>query len=127
MQVQPQGKRVLSMPLLSGGERALTALALVLALQKVSPSPFYVFDEVDAALDEANIIHFADLLEKRAESSQFLVVTHSLTTMSRASMLYGVTQDGGGSSRILSVRLTSDGQSVEAEDESVLEPVATGG
>ncbi|HVB54763.1 MAG TPA: chromosome segregation protein SMC [Candidatus Acidoferrales bacterium] len=127
MRVQPQGKRVLSMPLLSGGERALTALALVLALQKVSPSPFYVFDEVDAALDEANITHFADLLQRRAESSQFLVVTHNLTTMSRASMLYGVTQDGGGSSRILSVRLTSDGQSIEAEDETVLEPVGTGG
>ena len=127
MQVQPQGKRVLSMPLLSGGERALTALALVLAMQKVSPSPFYVFDEVDAALDEANITHFADLLKKRAESSQFLVVTHSLTTMSRATMLYGVTQDGGGSSRILSVRLTSDGQSVEAEDQAVLEPAAAGG
>jgi chromosome segregation protein len=127
MQVQPQGKRVLSMPLLSGGERALTALALVLALQQVSPSPFYVLDEVDAALDEANITHFADLLKKRAESSQFLVVTHSLTTMSRASMLYGVTQDGDGSSRILSVRLTSDGQSVEAQAEKVLEPVAPGG
>ncbi|MGH7641786.1 MAG: chromosome segregation protein SMC [Candidatus Dormibacteria bacterium] len=127
MQVQPQGKRVLSMPLLSGGERALTALALVLALQQVSPSPFYVFDEVDAALDEANITHFADLLQKRAESSQFLVVTHSLTTMSRASMLYGVTQDGDGSSRILSVRLTSDGQAVETEVEAVREAVRTGG
>ncbi|MGA7172019.1 MAG: hypothetical protein WB020_00370, partial [Candidatus Dormiibacterota bacterium] len=59
--------------------------------------------------------------------SQFLVVTHSLTTMSRATMLYGVTQDGGGSSRILSVRLTSDGQSVEAEDQTVLQTAATGG
>ena len=127
MRVQPQGKRVISMPLLSGGERALTALALVLALQKVSPSPFYVFDEVDAALDEANITHFADLLQKRAENCQFLVVTHSLTTMSRASMLYGVTQDGGGSSRILSVRLTSDGQSVEAQDGVQLESAAAGG
>ena len=127
MKVQPPGKRVLSMPLLSGGERALTALALVLAMQKVSPSPFYVFDEVDAALDEANITHFADLLQRRAESSQFLVVTHSLTTMSRASMLYGVTQDGGGSSRILSVRLTSDGHTVEAEEEPAWEPVASSG
>jgi chromosome segregation protein len=126
MQVQPQGKRVIAMALLSGGERALTALALVLALQQVSPSPFYVFDEVDAALDEANITHFADLLQKRAERSQFLVVTHSLTTMSRASMLYGVTQDGAGSSRILSVRLTSDGQTVETAGGARLEPAATG-
>ncbi len=127
MQVQPPGRRVIAMALLSGGERALTALALVLAMQKVSPSPFYVFDEVDAALDEANITHFAELLRKRAESSQFLVVTHSLTTMSRASMLYGVTQDGDGSSRILSVRLTSDGRAVEAHEGAELEGVAVGG
>jgi chromosome segregation protein len=127
MEVQPPGRRVIAMPLLSGGERALTALALVLAMQKVSPSPFYVFDEVDAALDDANITHFAELLRKRSESSQFLVVTHSLTTMSRASMLYGVTQDGDGSSRILSVRLTSDGRAVEAQDGAELETVAAGG
>ncbi len=127
MEVQPPGRRVIAMPLLSGGERALTALALVLAMQKVSPSPFYVFDEVDAALDDANITHFAELLRKRSESSQFLVVTHSLTTMSRASMLYGVTQDGDGSSRILSVRLTSDGRAVEAHDGAELESVAAGG
>jgi chromosome segregation protein len=127
MQVQPPGRRLIAMPLLSGGERALTALALVLAMQKVSPSPFYVFDEVDAALDEANITHFAELLRKRSESSQFLVVTHSLTTMSRASMLYGVTQDGDGSSRILSVRLTSDGRAVEAQEGAELEGVAVGG
>ncbi|MGC1183878.1 MAG: AAA family ATPase, partial [Candidatus Dormiibacterota bacterium] len=125
MQVQPQGKRVIAMALLSGGERALTALALVLALQQVAPSPFYVFDEVDAALDEANITHFADILQRRAERSQFLVVTHSLTTMSRAAMLYGVTQDGSGSSRILSVRLSADGQAVEAEDEARVEVAAT--
>jgi chromosome segregation protein len=127
MEVQPPGRRVIAMPLLSGGERALTALALVLAMQKVSPSPFYVFDEVDAALDDANITHFAELLRKRSESSQFLVVTHSLTTMSRASMLYGVTQDGDGSSRILSVRLTSDGRAVEAQDGAEMESVAAGG
>jgi chromosome segregation protein len=127
MEVQPPGRRVIAMPLLSGGERALTALALVLAMQKVSPSPFYVFDEVDAALDEANITHFAELLRKRSESSQFLVVTHSLTTMSRASMLYGVTQDGDGSSRILSVRLTSDGRAVEAHEGAELEGAAVGG
>ena len=127
MEVQPPGKRPIPMPLLSGGERALTALALVLALQQVSPSPFYVFDEVDAALDEANIAQFAKLLQRRAETSQFVVVTHNLTTMSTASILYGVTQDGDGSSRLLSVRLTADGQSVEAEDGVGLESVAAGG
>ena len=115
LEVQPQGKRVIPMALLSGGERALTALALVLALQEVSPSPFYVFDEVDAALDEVNVANFARLLKSRADRSQFLVVTHSLTTMAMASHLYGVTQDGRGSSRVLSVRLAEDGQSVEEE------------
>jgi chromosome segregation protein len=118
LEVQPQGKRVIPMALLSGGERALTALALVLALQQVSPSPFYVFDEVDAALDEVNVANFARLLKRRADRSQFLVVTHSLTTMAMASHLYGVTQDGRGSSRVLSVRLAEDGQSIEEEDAS---------
>ncbi|MGH7611096.1 MAG: chromosome segregation protein SMC [Candidatus Dormibacteria bacterium] len=122
MRVQPPGKRPIAMALLSGGERALTALALVLALQQVSPSPFYVFDEVDAALDEANIVHFADLLQRRSRQTQFLVVTHSLITMSRADFLYGVTQDGDGSSRILSVRLSAQGEPVEVTPE--LEPVA---
>ena len=113
LEVQPQGKRVIPMAMLSGGERALTALALILALQQVSPSPFYVFDEVDAALDEVNVGNFARLLSLRAERSQFLVVTHSLTTMAMASHLYGVTQDGRGASRLLSVRLSADGRSVE--------------
>ncbi|MHB1524834.1 MAG: chromosome segregation protein SMC [Candidatus Dormibacteria bacterium] len=116
LEVQPQGKRVIPMALLSGGERALTALALVLALQEVSPSPFYVFDEVDAALDEVNVANFARLLKSRSARSQFLVVTHSLTTMAMASHLYGVTQDGRGSSRVLSVRLADDGQTLEEAD-----------
>jgi chromosome segregation protein len=103
------------MPLLSGGERSLTALALVLALQEVSPSPFYVFDEVDAALDEVNVGNFIRLIQTRASRSQFFIVTHSLTTMAMASHLYGVTQDGRGSSRVLSVRLSEDGQSLEEE------------
>lgn len=115
LEVQPQGKRVIPMAMLSGGERALTALALILALQQVSPSPFYVFDEVDAALDEVNVGNFARLLSSRATRSQFLVVTHSLTTMAMASHLYGVTQDGRGASRVLSVRLAADGRSVEDE------------
>ncbi len=127
MRVQPQGKRAIPMALLSGGERALTALAMVLALQQVSPSPFYVFDEVDAALDEANIAHFAHLLEKRARHTQFLVVTHSLTTMARADLLYGVTQDGDGSSRILSVRLDSKGEAVPSLPAARLEVAAIGG
>lgn len=125
LEVQPRGKRPIPMQLLSGGERALTALALVLALQQVSPSPFYVFDEVDASLDQANISQFAKLLQRRAEHCQFLVVTHSLTTMATASLLYGVTQDGEGSSRLLSVRLADGGRSVEADDGVRLETVGS--
>ncbi len=127
LEVQPQGKRVIPMALLSGGERALTALALVLALQEVSPSPFYVFDEVDAALDEVNVANFARLLKSRAARSQFLVVTHSLTTMAMASHLYGVTQDGRGSSRVLSVRLAEDGQSIEEEEPQTSADLAEAG
>ncbi len=113
LEVQPRGKRVIPLGLLSGGERALTALALVLATQQVSPSPFYVFDEVDAALDEANVGSFVRLLRQRARTTQFVLVTHSLTTMAAADRLYGVTQDGRGASRVLSVRLGADGSPVE--------------
>ncbi len=127
MEVQPQGKRVIPMGMLSGGERALTALALILALQAVSPSPFYVFDEVDAALDEVNVANFARILIDRSRHSQFLVVTHSLTTMARASHLYGVTQDGRGSSRVLSVRLSEDGRSLRDEAGGELVEAVVGG
>jgi len=114
------------MAMLSGGERSLTALALILALQQVSPSPFYVFDEVDAALDEVNIANFARLLSVRSQVSQFLVITHSLTTMARASHLYGVTQDGRGASRVLSVRLAEDGRSVQDQEGARLVEAAVG-
>ena len=113
LEVQPRGKRVIPLGLLSGGERALTALALVLAIQLVSPSPFYVFDEVDAALDEVNVGNFVRLLRQRSRTTQFVVVTHSLATMAAADRLYGVTQDGRGASRVLSVRLGADGSPVE--------------
>ncbi len=113
LEVQPRGKRVIPLGLLSGGERALTALALVLAIQQVSPSPFYVFDEVDAALDDVNVGSFVRVLRQRALTNQFVLVTHSLTTMAAADRLYGVTQDGRGGSRVLSVRLGADGSPVE--------------
>ncbi len=115
LEVQPRGKRVVPLGLLSGGERALTALALVLAIQQVAPSPFYVFDEVDAALDDANVGSFVRLVRERSLHSQFVLVTHSLTTMAAADHLYGVTQDGRGASRILSVRLAEDGRTLESQ------------
>ncbi|HET9050752.1 MAG TPA: hypothetical protein VFO60_03560, partial [Candidatus Dormibacteraeota bacterium] len=104
---QPPGKRLQNLSLLSGGERALTALAVILALQQVNPSPFYVFDEVDAPLDDANIGRFTRLLRRLATEQQFLVVTHNHATMAAADSLYGVTMGTDGVSRIISVRLVA--------------------
>ncbi|HEV3123852.1 MAG TPA: chromosome segregation protein SMC [Candidatus Dormibacteraeota bacterium] len=104
---QPAGKRLQALSLLSGGERALTALAVILALQQVNPSPFYVFDEVDAPLDDANIGRFTRLLRRLARTQQFLVVTHNHATMAAAEALYGVTLESDGTSRLISVRLVA--------------------
>ncbi len=102
---QPSGKRLQTLRLLSGGERALTALALILAVQQVNPSPFCVFDEVDAPLDDPNVVRFTRLLRRLAITQQFLVVTHNQATMAAADVLYGVTSNSDGTSRLLSVRL----------------------
>ena len=102
---QTPGKRLQPLTLLSGGERALTALAFLFALQAVDPSPFYVLDEVDAALDDANVVRFNRVLTRLAQDQQFLVVTHNHSTMAQAEVLYGVTLGEHGISRIVSVRL----------------------
>ncbi len=101
---QPAGKRLTPLRLLSGGERALTALAVVLALQQVNPSPFYVFDEVDASLDDSNVLRFTRLLRRLGTEQQFLVVTHNHITMAAADALWGVTIDGEGVSSVIGVR-----------------------
>ena len=101
---QPPGKRLTPLRLLSGGERALTALAVVLALQQVNPSPFYVFDEVDAALDDSNVLRFTRLLRRLGTEQQFLVVTHNHITMAAADALWGVSIDEHGTSTVLGVR-----------------------
>ena len=102
---QPAGKRMRNIKLLSGGERALTALAFILALKKVTPSPFYIFDEVDAPLDDANIKRFTALLDSMAADNQFILITHNHATMTVAQALYGVTLEDSGVSRVVSVRL----------------------
>ena len=102
---QPAGKRMRNIRLLSGGERALTALAFILALEKVNPSPFYILDEVDAPLDDANVRRFNTLLRSMADESQFILVTHNHHTMTQAAALYGVTLEDSGVSRVVSVRL----------------------
>jgi chromosome segregation protein len=105
---QTPGKRLQPLTLLSGGERALTALAFLFALQAVNPSPFYVLDEVDAALDDANVVRFNRVLKRLAMDQQFLIVTHNHSTMAQAEVLYGVTLAEHGISRIVSVRLHQD-------------------
>ncbi len=102
---QPPGKRQLNLQLLSGGERALTAAALLFAILTVNPSPFCILDEVDAALDEANVVRFREALLQLAEQTQFILITHNRGTVEAADTLYGITMASDGASRMLSLRL----------------------
>jgi len=102
---RPTGKKMQAISLLSGGERALTATALLFALYLIRPSPYCIMDEVDAPLDDANIGRFVDLLRKFAHQTQFIVVTHNKRTMAASDMLYGVTQEIKGISQLASVQL----------------------
>jgi chromosome segregation protein len=102
---KPHGKKWLSLELLSGGERALTAIAILFALLKTHPSPFCFLDEVDAALDDANIGRFVKMLKSFAEEIQMAVITHSKRTMAAADILYGVTMEEPGISKLVSMRL----------------------
>lgn len=105
IQATPPGKKLKSLNLLSGGERALTSIALLSAIMAVNPAPFVVLDEVDAALDESNTLRFASILDDLSKNSQFIVVTHNRATMEKADILYGVTMGDDGVSNLLSVRL----------------------
>ncbi len=105
IEVQPPGKKLLSINLLSGGERALTAIALLFALMKVSPSPFVVLDEIEAALDDINVYRFANYMRNRTDTTQFIVITHRRGTMESADILYGVTMQEKGVSKLLSMSL----------------------
>jgi chromosome segregation protein len=103
--VSPPGKKLQNVMLLSGGEKSLTALALLVGIFEFRPSPFCVLDEVDAALDETNVGRFADLLNALSRNTQFLIVTHSKRMMQGADMIYGVTMQEPGVSKVVSVRL----------------------
>lgn len=105
IQATPAGKRFKSINLLSGGERALTSIALICAIMATNPSPFVVLDEVDAALDESNSRKFAEIINSLADKTQFVVVTHNRATMQQANVLYGVTMGDDGMSQLLSVKL----------------------
>ena len=110
---QPPGKRLAGLSLLSGGERALTAIALLFALLEMRPAPFCVLDEVDAALDEANVERFIRAVKDRAGATQFVVITHNRRTIEQADAIYGVTMGEDALSRVVSVRL-SDHRDVAA-------------
>lgn len=99
-------KKIHGLQMLSGGERALTSIALIFAMSQVNPPPFLILDETDAALDEANSRRYGDMIERLAEHSQLILITHNRETMSRADVLYGVTMGGEGVSQVLSVGFT---------------------
>jgi len=111
---RPPGKKQKALSLLSGGERALTAIALLFAILKVKPVPFCILDEVDASLDEANVMRFSQYLNRYRDGSQFIVITHRKGTMEEADVLYGVTMQESGVSRLVSVRLEDMNELVEA-------------
>jgi chromosome segregation protein len=103
--VQPPGKKVQDLSLLSGGERALVSAALLFALLEINPPPFCLLDEVDAALDESNVTRFCDILKRLAQRTQFIVITHNRVTMMGAQVIYGVSMGGDSVSRLISMKL----------------------
>src|SRR6201999_1111850 len=105
VELRPAGKKITKLSLLSGGEKALGAISFLFALFLARPCPFYLLDEVEAALDDANIGRFVELLRRYSDSAQFIVVTHQKKTMEAADVLYGVTMGGDGVSQIVSRRL----------------------
>lgn len=103
--VQPPGKKLQNMMLLSGGEKAFTAIALLFAILKINPAPFCVLDEIEAALDDVNVFRYAEYLKKFTKNTQFLVITHRKGTMEAADTVYGVTMEENGISKLLSMKL----------------------
>lgn len=114
IQATPPGKKIKSIAMLSGGERALTAIALICAIINVNPSPFVVLDEVDAALDEANSERLAKILDDLSYKTQFIVITHNRASMRKANVLYGVTMGDDGVSKLLSIKL-EDARAVDKQ------------
>ena len=106
--VQPPGKKLQNMMLLSGGEKAFTAIALLFAILKINPAPFCVLDEIEAALDDVNVYRYAEYLKKFSKDTQFLVITHRKGTMEAADTVYGITMEENGISKLLSMKLKNN-------------------
>jgi chromosome segregation protein len=123
---KPPGKKLQSITLLSGGERSMTAVALLFSIYMIKPSPFCVLDELDAPLDESNINRFVKVLDRFIDNSQFIIVTHSKRTMARADVMYGVTMEEFGVSKPVGMRLTADdgGNSAKTEAKSAAQKAA---
>ena len=108
IQAQPPGKSLKTLSLLSGGERALTAIALIFPFIQVKPSPFYVLDEIDAPLDDVNIVRFASFIKRYSKVAQFIIITHRRYMMTEVDSLYGVTMEKSGVSRLISLKLEQE-------------------
>ena len=118
---EPPGKKLQSITLLSGGEKALTAIAILFAILRLRPMPFCLLDEIEAALDDSNVARFAQYLKNFSKETQFIVITHRKPTMMLADSLYGVTMEERGVSKIVSVKLadaiknSSEEQNIKTE------------